>query len=97
MKITISEGIGNLKMLRERHAELLALRNKNAEKETRFYGANADKNKEFEPIYDVKKLDALVVKVAIEIRRLDMAIKAANASTELSIYEWDESVLGNIE
>ena len=79
MNITISEGIGYLKMLRERHTELLALRNQNAVKETRFYGANADKNKEIEPVYDVRALDRLVTQVAREIRKLDMAIKAANA------------------
>ena len=96
MEITISEGIGYLKMLRERHQELLHLRNENARKETRFYGANADKNKEFEPVYDVKKLDGLVTQVAREIRKLDMAIKAANASIKLS-YDWQDDVLGVVE
>ncbi len=96
MKITISDGIGNLKMLRERHAELLALRNKNAEKETRYFGANAEKQKDIEPIYNVKKLDQLVTQVAKEIRKLDQAIKAANATTPLD-YEWDDAVLGTVE
>lgn len=96
MKITISEGIGYLKMLRERHAELLALRNQNAVKETRFYGANADKNKEIDPVYDVKSLDRLVTSVAREIRKLDMAIKSMNAVIRLD-YDWDDSVLGQVE
>jgi hypothetical protein len=97
MQITISEAIGNLKMLKDRHEELLALRNKNAEKETRFYGANADKSKEFEPVYDVKKLDALVTNVAREIRKLDTAIKWANSKTVLANYDWEDSVLGQVE
>ena len=97
MQITISEGIGNLKMLRERHSELLALRNQNANKETRFLGANADKQIEREPMYDVKMLDRLVTKVATEVRKLDTAIKAMNASTTIAAYEWDDSVLGQIE
>ena len=96
MNITISEGIGYLKMLRERHAELLALRNQNAVKETRFYGANADKNKEIEPVYDVKALDLLVTSVSREIRILDMAIKRANAATVLEGYDWRDEVLGGI-
>lgn len=97
MKITISEGIQNLKLLRERHSELLALRNQNAVKETRFYGANADKNKEVEPVYDVRALDRLVTRVATEARKLDAAIKKANATIELEGYDWQDEVLGQVE
>jgi hypothetical protein len=97
MNITISEGIQNLKLLRERHGELLALRNQNAVKETRFYGANADKNKEVEPVYDVKALDRLVTRVATEARKLDASIKRANATVVLPDYVWNDSVLGEIE
>ena len=96
MKLTISEGLQNLKVLKERHKELLALRNQNAEKETRFYGAQADKNVIKEPVYDVKALDKTVVGIAIEIRKLEAAVKAANASTAID-YEWDDAVLGKIE
>lgn len=97
MQITISDGIGNLKMLRERHSELISLRDKNSEKETRFYGSNADKSKEFDPIYDVKKLDLLVTSVAREIRRLDVAIKSANASSFVPGYNWSDDCLGQVE
>jgi hypothetical protein len=95
MKITISEGISSLKLLRDRHEELVALRNGNSVRETRFYGANADKQRDVVPVYDMKALDVLVAQVAREIRRLDIAIKAANAVTQLD-YEWDDSVLGQI-
>jgi hypothetical protein len=96
MKLTISEGIGYLKTLHERHNELVDLRNKNSATETRYYGANADKSKDIVPVYDVKKLDALVTTVAREIRKLDMAIKTANASVQLN-YEWADDVLGVVE
>lgn len=96
MNLTISEGIQNLKLLRERHAELLALRNQNAVRETRFYGANADKNKEIEPVYSVKRLDQLVTKVATEARKLDASIKRANATVVID-YVWDDAVLGEID
>ena len=95
-KVTISEGIGLLKTLRERHRELIDLRNENSAKEKRFLGMAADKTIERTPTYDVKKLDVLVNSVALEIRRLDMAIKAANTSTQIG-YDWDDSKLGTIE
>ncbi len=97
MQLTISEGIATLKMLRERHAELVALRNKNSEKETRFFGADASKQRDIVPVYDVEKLDALVTQVAKEIRKLDMALKMANASTPLHTYDWNEEVMGQVE
>jgi hypothetical protein len=42
-QITINEGLAWLKTLKRRHEELLALRNDNAHRERRFYGASADK------------------------------------------------------
>jgi hypothetical protein len=96
MQITISEAITNLKLLRERHAELLSLRNQNAIKENRFYGANAERTKEVEPVYDVKKLDALVTRIAGEMRKLDAAIKKANATTPVE-YDWNDGVFGQVE
>ena len=96
MNITISEAIQNIKLLRERHAELVALRNQNAVKETRFYGANADKDKVVEPVYNVKSLDRLVTSVACEIRKLDAAIKKANACFQVD-YQWDDAVFGQVE
>lgn len=41
-QITINEGIAWLKTLKKRHEELRALRNENAHRERRFYGASAD-------------------------------------------------------
>ena len=68
-QITINEGLAWLKTLKKRHEELLALRNDNAHRERRFYGASADKEIVKEPVYDVKVLDRLVTAVAREIRR----------------------------
>jgi len=51
--VTINEGLAWLKTLKKRHEELLALRNDNAHRERRFYGASADKEIVKEPVYDV--------------------------------------------
>jgi hypothetical protein len=59
-QITINEGLAWLKTLKKRHEELLALRNGNAHRERRFYGATADKEIVKEPVYDMKVLDKLV-------------------------------------
>ena len=59
-QITITEGLAWLKTLKRRHEELLALRNDNAHRERRFYGASADKAIVKEPVYDVKTLDSVV-------------------------------------
>src|ERR1700732_3997827 len=61
-QITINEGLAWLKTLKRRHEELLALRNDNAHRERRFYGASADKEIVKEPVYDVKVLDRLVTR-----------------------------------
>src|SRR5436190_24119376 len=74
-QITINEGLAWLKTLKKRHEELLALRNDNAHRERRFYGASADKEIVKEPVYDVKVLDRLVTRVAREIRLLEQAVK----------------------
>ena len=49
-QITINEGLAWLKTLKKRHEELLALRNDNAHRERRFYGASADKEIVKEPL-----------------------------------------------
>ena len=74
-QITINEGLAWLKTLKKRHEELLALRNDNAHRERRFYGASADKEIVKEPVYDVKVLDRLVTRVAREIRLLEQRSK----------------------
>lgn len=50
-QIAINEGLAWLKTLKKRHEELLALRNDNAHRERRFYGASADKEIVKEPVY----------------------------------------------
>ncbi len=59
-EITINEGLAWLKTLKKRHEGLLALRNDNAHRERRFYGA--DKEIVKEPVYDVKVLDRVVTR-----------------------------------
>ena len=48
-QITIN-GLAWLKTLKKRHEELLGLRNDNARRERRFYGASADKEIVKEPV-----------------------------------------------
>ena len=97
MEITISEGLGWLKTLNERHSELTNLRNQNSARETQFHGANVDRTKTIEPIYDVKKLDQLVTRLAREMRILDEAVKHTNATINVVGYQKDDAVLGELE
>jgi len=94
--VTINEGLAWLKTLEKRHEELLALRNDNAHRERRFYGASADKEIVKEPVYDVKVLDRIVTRVAREIRLLEQALKATNAKTTIDAYDQDDAVLGEL-
>ncbi len=96
-KITINEALNWKKTLLQRHAELVALRNENSHEDNRFYGANADKVIEKKALYDVKALDKLVTQVAREMRLLDNALKATNASTNVKGYEYDDAVLGEVK
>ena len=95
-QITINEGLAWLKTLKKRHEELLALRNDNAHRERRFYGASADKEIVKEPVYDVKALDKSVTRVAREIRLLEQALKATNAKTVVEAYDQDDAALGEL-
>jgi hypothetical protein len=95
-QITINEGLAWLKTLKKRHEELLALRNDNAHRERRFYGASADKEIVKEPVYDVKVLDRLVTRVAREIRLLEQALKTTNARTTIEAYDQDDAALGEL-
>lgn len=96
-QLTISEGLGWMKTLKERHAELVQLRNENSHTERRFFGANADKQIDKNPVYDVKKLDALITQVAKEMRLLDAALKKTNATVNVVGYEQNDAVLGQVE
>jgi hypothetical protein len=95
-QITINEGLAWLKTLKKRHEELLALRNDNAHRERRFYGASADKEIVKEPVYDVRVLDRLVTRVAREIRLLEQALKTTNARTTIEAYDQDDAALGEL-
>src|SRR2546430_9905873 len=95
-QITLNEGLVWLKTLKKRHEELIALRNENAHRERRFYGATADKELVEEPVYGVKSLDRTVTRGAREIRLLEQAMKATNAKTMVDGYEQDDAVLGEL-
>ena len=97
MKITISEALNWGKTLKERHTELVALRNQNSSSSRSYYGANADKHTEITPKYDVKKLDSLITRLAREQRLLDDAVKRTNAQVQVIGYEQNDAVLGELE
>lgn len=93
--MTISQGLGWMKVLKQRHQELVSLRNENSQKIDRLFGEQKVITKE--PVYDVKKLDKMVNRVAMEIRKLDDSIKETNARTKIEAYEKDEAALGELE
>ena len=95
-QITLNEGLAWLKTLKKRHEELITLRDGNAHRERRFYGASADKEIVKEPVYDVKALDKAVTRVAREIRLLEQALKATNAKTVVEAYDQDDGALGEL-
>ncbi len=96
-QITINEGLAWLKTLKKRHEELLALRNDNAHRERRFYGASADRELVKEPVYDVKGLDRLVTRVAREIRLLEQALKGDQCPHDgRGTHDQDDGVLGEL-
>lgn len=95
-ELTINEALGWMTTLKDRHAELVKLRDANSRDEIRYLGANADKQIERKALYDPKALDRMVTTVAREIRVLDMAIKRTNASVKVAGYSQDEAVLGEL-
>lgn len=96
-KISVSEALSWKKTLQARHAELVGLRNQNSTQETRYYGANVDKERIITPVYDVKALDTLISGLAREMRLLDQSIKKSNQVTSLEDYLQDDSVLGELQ
>lgn len=91
--ISISEGLGWLKTLNKRHAELVQLRNQNsAEVTTDYQGKTVTRT----PVYDAKELDKRIAVLAREIRLCDGAIKATNSSTQVKDYVSDDDVLAEL-
>ena len=95
-KITLNEGLEWLETLQDRHKELVALRDVNSNKETRYYGVGGDKSTTKEPVYDIVSLDSLITNIAREIRNVGIAIKVTNNATVIGGYEMDDAVLGNV-
>lgn len=92
--MTIHEGLSWLKELKKRREELAMIRDQNLQSSDRIFG---DKTIHTDPVYDIKKLDRTMSRIAREIRILDNAIKSQNAKTQIENYKEDESVLGEIE
>lgn len=94
--VTINQALSWQKTLKQRHAELVALRDENSHTTTRRYGLGGDKEKTTDPVYDVKVLDKMITRVARELRVLDQAIKTTNAVTTVLDFEQDDDVLGEL-
>lgn len=95
-KITLSEGLGWLKILKARQTELIGLRNQNSQRTVYLYATEKPQQKQ-EPTYDAVKLDKRVTLLAREIRLCESAIKQANAQLVLDNYQADDDVLGELE
>lgn len=94
--MTINEALTWKKTLEARHRELIELRNENSHEKTRRFGVGGDKEVTTRPVYDVVALDRAVSRLALEIRKLDLQLKATNAVTDVVGYAPDESVLGEL-
>lgn len=96
-KVTISQLLGIQQTVKSRLNDLIHLRDTNASvKETRC-GANADKPIISWPTYNMIGLEKIIGKLYREQRRIDEALKNANATTTVPNYEWNDEVLGEVE
>lgn len=94
--VTINEALNWQKALNNRLSELTRLRDANSHSTLQHYGANADKTIESHPSYDVLSLDRVINGIHRELRLLDDAIKATNATVSVNGYQRDEDVLGEL-
>lgn len=95
-EITLSQGLAWMKTLRERHNELVMLRDRNSAERTRRWGETKEDVIE-KPVYDVKELDRMINRVALEIRKLDDAVKETNSMTVVRSYVRNDEVLGELK
>jgi hypothetical protein len=94
-KITLSQGLSWMKTLKDRHNELISLRNENSTEKVQRWGETKEDIVR-KPVYDVKELDKLISRLALEIGRLDDAIKTTNSTVKIKGYIKDESILGSV-
>ena len=94
-EITLSQGLSWMKTLRVRHNELVALRDRNSAERIRRWGETKEDIVE-KPVYDVKVLDKIINRLALELRRLDDAMKVTNAKTIVENYKRDDEILGEL-
>lgn len=95
-QVTISQLLGIQQTVKSRKNELVQLRNQNGASETTHWGANADKPVTKEPVYDAIALDSLIDKLYQEERKINDALKNANATITVPGYEWNDQVLGTL-
>jgi len=79
----INEVLSLVKVVRERLGDLKAMRTQVAVKETYY----REPEKVIEPQYDIKELDAKIVKLQNFLFEADSRVKAANAVTDVPGFE----------
>ena len=100
MKITVNEGMVQLKMLRQRYLELRSMRDASlVREETRLYGLDRERDKTIvkEPQYDAVKLDVQIVELELAIHDIDAKIKASNALTQIDVTRDIKDLLSPIQ
>jgi len=88
MKITVNEGMVQLKMLKTRYIELRQMRDESlVREETRFFAHDSGRDKEIikEPKFDAIKLDEQIVEIELGMHEIDSKIKASNALTAIEV------------
>lgn len=70
--MTVNEALSQLKALKTRHAELIQLR-----RESSSVTSYRNSDEKITPTYDIKAVDALITKIASEMRKLDERVDAA--------------------
>jgi len=88
MEYTVNQLLTMQRHLSGRRAQLQSLAQENSR---RFSWRDSDK--EEHPVYDVKELDAKVTKINNALFKIDCAVKASNAKTNVDI-DIDFDVLG---
>lgn len=80
MKVSVNKALAMATHLKERRAQLKELEGQSA---TRSYWADRSETKE--PVYDVAKVDKLLVDIDKALFEIDSAIKESNAKTKLEL------------
>ena len=100
MGMTISESMVMMKTIRERISSLSHLRNANAVERRTYYLRDNGEEKQRDEInanYDPKVLDKKITELERELFKIDVAIKKANAKTDVGVEVDIDVILAPVE